>query len=161
MKRRDIVTALVVIVILVFGSRYLSRDNTPNIGDALTSPSPSSNEKELADRLGKEISDSAIKTDLRSTGEVLGTAIATKEEVSSGTKISVMADLPELLDENKYKVVIGDGEQLEVLGDLAVHKGGWLLETSTSTSESEIKKISIVEENSSVMTTIFEGEFTE
>lgn len=143
------------IVVVVIGYRFLVTDRTPKIGDGVST----TNEAvlNLENKLGIEIGDDASKIELKPVSGVTGSAIASVAGKDSGTLLSVLADLPEPVESEKYSVVLSDPD--EEIGELSEVKGGWMLEKTINRPSEQIKKVGILRTSGNTKIVIFEGEF--
>ncbi|RJR28137.1 hypothetical protein C4564_06275 [Candidatus Microgenomates bacterium] len=155
MKTRFVMYLVGAIVIVIIGYRFLVTDRTPKIGDGAST----TNEAvlDLENKLGIEIEDDASKIELKPVSGVTGSAIASAVEKESGVLLSVLADLPEPFEAEKYSVVLSDPD--EEIGEMAAVKGGWILEKIINRPSEQIKKVGILITSGNTKMVIFEGEF--
>jgi hypothetical protein len=117
MKARDIVVGVLIVLVVVFGGRYLLRNKkeTPKI----TNEPEINIESKLEDALGVDIPDDVLKVELKGVG---GTGIFYPG--------SVVADLPEPLAGKFYEVWLKKGDVYTPINRLNNEKGGWILNFS-------------------------------
>ena len=144
MKARDIVLAVIVVVLLlVLFQRLRNSEGEPELAD---SDVPIENiEQNLEGILGREISDTANKTEMEAVGGFEGLGIVTWEGEENVESMEILADLPDPEGKSYQAWTRKDGE-LQSLGVLMSVKGGWLLNYSPLNSEEIMEVVVSLEE---------------
>lgn len=153
-SKKDIVTGLIIVLVILGGYLLYKKIKTPKI---LPSPTPKSIsfEKELEDNFKFNIPDDVDTVELKDVSGGNGRGIATSTEV--------LADIEDPASGYFYEAWLQDSNTQDIvsLGKLRIAKGGWLLEYDGS-KYPEYKKIIIsLEKNfdKSLEKPILEGSF--
>lgn len=129
MKRYGLVWGLVLLGLVAVGGWYwmtnrVEPEDVIEVGDNLEIS------EEVLERFRGmgEVSDTAERVELRPVEGESGFGVATREVMGGRLYHSVMADLPELGNDEFYEGWLIDGERRVNVGKLVKEKGGWLLE---------------------------------
>jgi len=129
MKRYGLVWGLVFLGLVAVGGWYwmtnrVEPEDVIEVGDNLEIS------EEVLERFRGmgEVSDTAERVELKPVEGKSGFGVATREVMSGRLYHSVMADLPELGNDEFYEGWLVDGERRVSVGKLIKEKGGWLLE---------------------------------
>lgn len=129
MKRYGLVWGLVLLGLVAVGGWYwmtnrVEPEDVIEVGDNLEIS------EEVLERFRGmgEVSDTAERVELRPVEGESGFGVATREVMGGRLYHSVMADLPELGNDEFYEGWLIDGERRVNVGKLIKEKGGWLLE---------------------------------
>ncbi len=129
MKRYGLVWGLVLLGLVAVGGWYwmtnrVEPEDVIEVGDNLEIS------EEVLERFRGmgEVSDTAERVELKPVEGESGFGVATREVMGGRLYHSVMADLPELGNDEFYEGWLIDGERRVNVGKLVKEKGGWLLE---------------------------------
>lgn len=127
MKRRDLLVAGLIVLVLAVIFLRSRADNTPELPQEV--PIENSDiENSLEETLGRVISEDAEKTNLEDLTNSGFIAIATRAQEQGIVEFTVLADVDEP-EEGSYQVLAGaNAESLKPLGNLVPAKGGYLFE---------------------------------
>ena len=165
MKRRDIVIAVVVLVVL--GALIYWRQKNPR-QEELKVPETLSVEESLEEKLNIQIPDDGDKADLKDATGGSSSGIFSRKSENGKFVSSFVADLPMPAAGKYYEAWLVKGEKgsegysIVSAGRLRSAKGGYLLDFSSNTDYSGYNKILVTLESKSDSTpeeTVLEGSF--
>ena len=165
MKRRDIVIAVVVLVVL--GALIYWRQKNPR-QEELKVPETLSVEESLEEKLNIQIPDDGDKADLKDATGGRSSGIFSRKSENGKFVSSFVADLPMPAAGKYYEAWLVKGEKgsegysIVSAGRLRSAKGGYLLDFSSTTDYSGYNKILVTLESKSDSTpeeTVLEGSF--
>ena len=165
MKRRDIVIAIVVLVVL--GALIYWRQKNPR-QEELKVPETLSVEESLEEKLNIQIPDDGDKADLKDATGGSSSGIFSRKSENGKFVSSFVADLPVPAAGKYYEAWLVKGEKgsedysIVSAGRLRSAKGGYLLDFSSNTDYSGYNKILVTLESKSDSTpeeTVLEGSF--
>jgi len=143
MKGRDIVIGLLIVLVVVFGGRFLLRGRG---GAPMITEEPASIvEERLEDTLGVSIPDDLEKAVLMGAE---GSGIATREIVEGKFLHSVLADLPDPESGKFYEGWLGRNGEYVPMGKLFSGKGGFILSYSSNVDMSDYNGVVVSLETS-------------
>src|SRR3989344_6527669 len=165
MKRRDIVIAVVVLVVL--GALIYWRQKNPR-QEELKVPETLSVEESLEEKLNIQIPDDSDKADLKDATGGSSSGIFSRKSENGKFVSSFVADLPVPAAGKYYEAWLVKGEKgsedysIVSAGRLRSAKGGYLLDFNSNTDYSGYNKILVTLESksdSSPEETVLEGNF--
>lgn len=120
-KPRDVITGFIVVLILIIGIVWIYKSKNNN-NKPLISPTPQTSiTNKIKDTFKNfNIPDDVAKNELKDVSGGNGIGIATETEV--------LANLPDLSNNEFYQVWFDDNGTLKSLGKMRIAKGGYLYE---------------------------------
>ena len=165
MSQRGIVIGIVILVILA-GLYFFSRRNQRPPIELPAPQETTTPEEEFEERFQTQIPVGAVKSELKDITGGEGRALVVKETVGNITKISILADLPELGGGEVYQAWLVDTqdgkETLISLGRLTLAKGGFVIEVEKTSLPEGANKIVVSKEtkfDQTIETRVLEGTF--
>lgn len=149
MNRRDIVVGLFILTLLV-GAIYLSQRDKE---EELEIPQSVSVEDRIEGVFDVEIPEDVEKAELTDVEGGSAMAIATRKFEDQTFEYNILADLPDLPDDQFYQGWLAKGKKgdegylLISTGKLSLSKGGWMLNFSSATNYSDYNDALVTREH--------------
>lgn len=137
MGKREILTGLFVILV-IFGVVYgIKKAKAPK----LQVPQTPSVEEQIENSFNLVIPEDVERVDLNKVSDIEGTGIATRKFEDGKFTQMILADLPDPVAGFFYQGWLAKGDEYLPTGKLAVAKGGYLLEFTSTKDYSDYKKV--------------------
>jgi len=140
MRKKDILTGLIVVLVIAGVIFAVRRAKTPKL---LVTPTPST-EESIENSFNLTIPEDVDKVDLKAVSDVEGMGIATKKFKDGKFSHTVLADLPDPSDNMFYEGWLSNtsGDSVST-GKMRLAKGGYILEFESAKDYSQYNKVTV------------------